>query len=470
LCVEATDVSQSLSQRCSRQVPTIIGATVGGRGDATLRERRGLARAPTRQASTRPLKGEPLPTGLKIGYVTSRFPKLTETFVLYEILGLERSGVEVEFYPLLRERAALVHPEAVPVVNRAHFLPFLSWAILLSQLHFLRRRPRAYLGALRALVQGTWGSANYLIGGIGIFPKVAHAARELEEKGVEHVHCSFSSHPAVAGFLIHRLTGIPYSFTAQGSDLHVDRHMLSEKLAEAAFVVAISGYNRDLILHECGDRWRDKIVVIHSGIESDFFKARASRRPDGPFRILCIGTLHEVKGQTYLIDACRLLSEAGVELSCQLVGDGKDRAALERQIADAGLEERVRLEGQRTRGQVAELLRAADVLVAPSVPTKQGKREGIPIVLMEALATGVPVLASDISGIPELVEDGRTGLLAPPRDTEALARALRRLHDEPKLRRQLGLAGREKVVREFDAHANAGRLASQIAIRSTRRD
>jgi colanic acid/amylovoran biosynthesis glycosyltransferase len=104
------------------------------------------------------------------------------------------------------------------------------------------------------------------------------------------------------------------------------------------------------------------------------------------------------------------------------------------------------------------------------VPTKQGKREGIPIVLMEALATGVPVLASDISGIPELVEDGHTGLLAAPRDAEALARALRRLHDEPELRRQLGLAGRERVVREFDAHANAGRLASQIAMRSTRRD
>jgi colanic acid/amylovoran biosynthesis glycosyltransferase len=236
---------------------------VGGRGDATLRERRGPARASARQASTRPLEGEPLPTGLKIGYVTSRFPKLTETFVLYEILGLERSGVEVEFYPLLRERAAVVHPEAVPVVNRAHFLPFLSWPILLSQLHFLRRRPRAYLGALRALLQGTWGSVNYLIGGIGIFPKVAHAARALEEEGVEHVHCHFSSHPAVAGFLIHRLTGIPYSFTAQGSDLHVDRHMLSEKVAEAAFVVAVSAYNRDLILRECGDRWRDKIVVIH---------------------------------------------------------------------------------------------------------------------------------------------------------------------------------------------------------------
>src|SRR6266508_4090686 len=218
--------------------PTIICATVGRRSHATLRERRGLARAPTRHASMRSLEGEPLPTCLKNGYVTLRFPTLTEAFVLYEILCLERSGVEVEFYPLLRERAAVVHPEAVPVVNRAHFLPFLSWPILLSQLHFLRRRPRPYLGALRALVQGTWGSANYLIGGIGIFPKVAHAARELEEEGVEHVHCAFSSHPAVAGFLIHRLTGIPYSFTAQGSDLHVDRHMLSEKVAEAAFVRA----------------------------------------------------------------------------------------------------------------------------------------------------------------------------------------------------------------------------------------
>jgi colanic acid/amylovoran biosynthesis glycosyltransferase len=428
---------------------------------------RDLPLPPDSEAGTA-VEGEALETRLKLGYVTSRFPKLTETFVLYEILGLERLGAKIEFYPLLRERANVVHPEARPVAERAHFLPFLSWPILMSQLHYLRRRPRDYLGALKDLLKGTWGSLNFLVGGIGIFPKVAHAARALEEEGVEHVHCHFSTHPAVAGFVIHRLTGIPYSFTAQGSDLHVDRHMLCEKVAEAAFVVAISAYNRDLILRECGERWREKIVVIHSGIETDFFEPTNTYRSDGRFNVLCVGTLHEVKGQTYLIDACRLLSQSGVEFTCQLVGEGRDRPALERQIAAAGLKGRIQLLGQRTRAEVLELLRAADVLVAPSVPTKQGKREGIPIVLMEALATGVPVVASDISGIPELVEDDRTGLLVPPRDSAALARALQRLREEPALARRLGSAGREKVEREFDAYANAGRLASEIARRARR--
>ena len=426
-------------------------------------------RQSARGTSAQSAGGEPVRTGLKIGYVTSRFPKLTETFVLFEILGLERSGAEVAFYPLMRERAAVVHPEAHAVVDRAHFLPFLSWPIFLSQLHFLRRRPRAYLGALGALVKGTFGSLNFFVGGIGIFPKVAHAARTMEAEGVEHVHCHFSNHPAAAGFVIHRLTGIPYSFTAQGSDLHVDRHMLREKVAEAAFVVTISAYNRDLILRECGPQWLEKVVVIHSGIETGFFEPSNNGRPRGRFNILCVGTLHEVKGQAYLIDACRSLSESGVDFACRFVGEGKDRPMLERRITAAGLEGRIRLLGQRARGEVLELLRSADVLVTPSVPTKQGKREGIPVVLMEALATGIPVVASDISGIPELVEDGRTGLLVPPRDSAALGHALLRLHGDEALRRQLGRAGRLKVEREFDAYANAGRLASEIARRRARR-
>ncbi len=438
---------------------------MGGRGHPTLRKRPDPVRLAGHETEARGPEVGSAPEGLKLGYVTSRFPKLTETFVLFEILGLEQSGTEVKFYPLLRERAAVVHPEARQVVDRARFLPFISWPIVLSQLHFMRRRPRAYLGALGALVTGTWGSLNFLVGGIGIFPKVAHAARAMEEEGVEHVHCHFSSHPALAGFVIHRLTGIPYSFTAQGSDLHVDRHMLREKVAEADFVVAISTYNRDLILRECGERWGDKVVVIHSGIETGFFERTESRPSDARFNVLCIGTLHEVKGQAYLIDACRVLSESRVDFTCRFVGEGKDRPALERRIAAAGLEDRVQLLGQRTRAEVLELLRAADVLVAPSVPTKQGKREGIPIVLMEALATGVPVVASDISGIPELVENDGTGLLVPPRDSEAIARALLRLHDEEDLGRRLARAGREKVEREFDAYENAGRLAFEIATR-----
>ncbi|MGH3031025.1 MAG: colanic acid biosynthesis glycosyltransferase WcaL, partial [Gaiellaceae bacterium] len=180
------------------------------------------------------------PRRLKVAYVMSRFPKLSETFILGEMLAVGEHGVEVELYPLLRERAEVVHPEAEALCECARFQPFLSLPILRSQLHFLRRSPGAYLRALSAVLRGTWGSPNFVVGALGIFPKVVHAARLMEADGVAHVHCHFSSHPAVAGFVIRRLTGIPWSFTAHGSDLHVDRHMLREKVAEAAFVVAIS--------------------------------------------------------------------------------------------------------------------------------------------------------------------------------------------------------------------------------------
>src|SRR5436190_3546318 len=164
-----------------------------------------------------------------VAYVMSRFPKLSETFILTEILALDQRGVRVEVYPLLRERAAVAHEEAAAVARRAHYLPFISPAVLASQLHWLRRKPRTYLATLKEIAIGTSGSANFFVGGLAIFPKVAHAARLMEADGVVHVHCHFANHPALAGFTIHRLTGIPYSFTAHGSDLHVDRRMLPEK-------------------------------------------------------------------------------------------------------------------------------------------------------------------------------------------------------------------------------------------------
>ena len=183
-----------------------------------------------------------------------------------------------------------------------------------------------------------------------------------------------------------------------------------------------------------------------------------------PFSLLCVGTLNEVKGQRFLIEACRLLSEDGVELVCTLVGDGPDRARLARAVAAAGLEGRVTFAGRRTRADVAGLLGSAHAVVAPSVPTAEGKREGIPVVLMEAMASGVPVVASRISGIPELVEDGVSGLLAPPGDPQGLAAALRLLHDDPGLCERLGRAGREKVEAEFDVQASAAELVRQIGL------
>jgi colanic acid/amylovoran biosynthesis glycosyltransferase len=404
-----------------------------------------------------------------VAYVMSRFPKISETFILTEILELERRGVRVEVYPLLRERTRLVHPEAEALTARAHYVPFISRAVLASQIHWLARRPGAYLGALGDVARGTFGSLNFFAGGIAIFPKVAHAARLMEAGGVTHVHCHFANHPAVAGFVIHRLTGLPYSFTAHGSDLHVERRMLREKVEEAAFVATVSGYNRSLIVAECGDGVGDKVRVVHAGVDTALFAPRRNgRAPRGPLRVLCVGTLHEVKGQAHLVDACRLLAGRGVQFSCRLVGDGPDRRLLERRIADAGLSDRVVLAGGRTRGEVAAELAAADVLVAPSVRTKAGKREGIPVALIEAMSSGLPVVASDLSGIPELVEHGVTGLLAPPGDAGGLAAALRALHEDRTLGPRLGAAARARVLAEFDSGRSVDQLVGHFQLERTR--
>jgi glycosyltransferase involved in cell wall biosynthesis len=302
------------------------------------------------------------------------------------------------------------------------------------------------------------------VGGLAIFPKVVHMARQMEAAGISHVHCHFSNHPAAAGFIIHRLTGIPYSFVAHGSDLHVDRHMLDRKVAEAAFVVAISRDNLEEIVEEVGEASRERVEVIHCGVDTARLRPRTEPRPaDRPFTILSIGTLHEVKGQSILIEACRILRDRGVAVRCRLIGDGADEARLRDQIAGAGLERTVSLDGRRTRDEVIAALGDADLLAAPSVVASDGKREGIPVVLMEAMSCGLPVVASRLSGIPELVEHGVEGLLVPPGDAVALADAIETLRDDPGLRARLGAAARSRIEREFDLATNARAILDRIA-------
>lgn len=401
--------------------------------------------------------------GLTVAYVMSRFPKLTETFILAELEAMDRAGVRIELHPLLRQTGEPVQPAAERWVERAHYLPFVSPAILRSQLIFLRDRGRRrrYLRAFVDMIRGTWRSPNFLVGGLGIFPKVAHMSLAMLDERVDHVHCHFANHPALAGWLVHRLAGIPYSFTAHGSDLHVDRTMLPAKVAEAAFVVTISGDNRALIEATAGDAASGKVEVIHCGVDPAAFRA-PDRDAAGPLRIVAVGTLHEVKGQVHLIEACRRLAERGIDFTCRFVGDGPDREALATRIDRHGLGDRVTLAGRMTSDTVAEELARSNVLVAPSVPTRSGKREGIPIVLMEAMAARLPVVASRLSGIPELVTDEVSGLLVPAGDDAALADALERLAGDPALRARLGTAGRETVLRDFDVDRNAAALASRI--------
>jgi colanic acid/amylovoran biosynthesis glycosyltransferase len=405
---------------------------------------------------------------VKVAYIMSRFPKLTETFILYEMLALQREGVQVETYPLLREKTEVIHPEAKSFVEAAHFQPFISLAILRANLHFIVRKPGTYLQTLWTLLRANWGSLRFLTGALGIFPKSVLFAHKMKAENIDHVHAHFASHPAAAGFIIHRLAGIPYSFTAHGSDLHRDRHMLRDKVAEAAFVVAISNYNKELIVSECQGNYREKVIVIHCGVDTEVFRDNSDKlfQNNGkrPFNILCVGTLHEVKGQAYLIRACAGLQATGIDFVCNLVGDGPDRKSLAALAAQAGISTRVHFHGQQKRERIAQLLQDADVLVAPSVPTSDGRREGIPVVLIEAMSSGVPVIASNLSGIPELVVDEQTGLLTPPGDVAALTNALERYYHNAALRKRLGHSGRKKVTEEFDLYKNATRLIQQIVL------
>ncbi|MBP1635084.1 MAG: glycosyltransferase [Acidobacteria bacterium] len=426
--------------------------TIAG-GLADRWRHRGTAARRPAAAPAGPPDGEP-----RLAYIMSRFPKLSETFVLNEMAACAAQGVHVEVFPLLRERQAVAHPDVDEWVRRAHYHPFVSPRIVRSNLRFLAAEPRRYAGTIAEVLRKTWGSANFFVGALGILPKSVRFAEEMRERGITHIHAHFATHPALSAFIVHRLTGIPFSFTAHGSDLHVDRRMLDTKVGAAAFAVAVSSFNREVMVRECGEHARPKVHVVHCGVDPQVFSPRAAPRRDGAFRIACVASFEEVKGHRYLIDACRVLLDRGVDFECHLVGEGPLRRAMEARADAAGLGRRVRFHGGLPRPEVARLLAEADAAVLASHPTRAGKREGIPVALMEAMAAGLPVVATAISGIPELVQPGLTGFLVPSGDAAALAEALRRLAADPGLRARMGAAGRTRVIREFDLRANAAAL------------
>jgi colanic acid/amylovoran biosynthesis glycosyltransferase len=408
------------------------------------------------------LSGQPCAT--RVAYVIGRFPKLTETFVLGEILAMRRIGVDVAVFPLLRTDERVMHPGSAEVLRDARFAPGIGSSLLAANARALARAPVTYLSTLVAVVSGNLRSARFLAAAIVVFPKAVWIAATVRSGGVDAIHCHFATHAALAGYVVHRLTGVPFSFTAHGSDIHVDRTMLCQKVDAAQAVIAISEFNREVILDACPRSTGANVVVVHTGVDTERMRPRAVPRA-APVVITCVGTLHEVKGQAFLVDACARLAADGHDVTLRLVGDGEDRADLAARAADAGIPDRVVFEGRRSQDEVHRILSESDIAVTPSVPTRSGRREGIPVALMEAMSVGLPVVASRLSGIPELVEDGATGLLVPPGDVDALVVAIRTLIDDPQLRVRLGHAGRERVVHEFDIHRNARRIADLLGWR-----
>lgn len=400
--------------------------------------------------------GPPRRAGLRVAYLVTRFPRVTETFVLQEALQVVAQGIDVQVFPLLRGREAVKQTDVERLLPRVHFLPLFSPGVAWANLAMLARRPVRYVGALAEALRGTIGSLRFFAGAIAFFPKAVLIARQTERLGVRHVHAHFCHHPALVALVVHRLSGVPFSFTAHGSDLHMDQRMLDRKLSACAFAVTVSEYNRGFMAERAGHG--EKVRVVRCGVDAERFTPRDGERPAGPLAIACVAALREVKGHQFLIEACRLLRERGVDHVCDVVGDGPERARLEAQAAQVGLGDRVRFLGSRPHEEVVGLLRRADVLVLPSITDSRGRREGIPLALMEAMACGLAVVASRQSGIPELVRDGETGLLSEPGDGASIAAAIERLAADPALRASLGMRGREVVRAEFDQARGAAEM------------
>ena len=395
---------------------------------------------------------------LRLAQIVSRFPMITETFVLYELEAMEKLGVTVELYSLLREYPKVVHPEAEKWVRRAHYFPFFSPKILRAHWHYIRRNPGRYFRTVAEVLRGTWGCARCFGAALAFFPKVVRFAYEMEEQAIQHVHGQFAYHAAVAALIVHRLTGIPFSFTARGSDVQSDGHMLKEKVEAADFVISVSEYNKEIILRKCGSGAAEKIHVIHGGVDVDRLSPHNQTATPGPLRILCVARFEEVKGHKSLVEACRVLKEHGLPFECRLIGDGPLVPQIENQIKRADLCDAVFLLGARPYNEVIDEFSRTDVVVLATAPTANGKREGIPNVLKEAMACGLPVVAAASGGIPELVDES-CGILVRPRDPAAIADALQRLCDQPALRRRMGIAGRRKIVREFNLNLSTAMRA-----------
>lgn len=399
---------------------------------------------------------------LKVAYILHRFPHLTETFIVREIYWLRRRGVEVTILSVLKPWSGnITSAQAASLLPHVEYGPRLSPRVLRSQLAMLRRDPGAYFRSLGALIWKSYREPQVMLLCLSLFPKAVDYARRLQELEVDHVHAHFAWIEGLVAGVVRDLTGITYSITPHAFDLFSrDRESVRRELESATGVVTISEHNREYIARSCPGMDAGAIPVVRCGLELDSYAPAERRRAAGPVRIVSVGRFIEKKGHEHLVEACGHLARRGVDFECLILGGGpqRARAALDAQIDRLGLRGRVQLREAAPPEEVTELYRDSDIFALACVIARDGDRDGIPVVLMEAMACALPVVSTTVSGIPELVSHERNGLLVPPRDPAALADALERLIQDPSLRRRLGREGRRTVVEEYDIRRSAAQV------------
>lgn len=398
---------------------------------------------------------------LEVAYILLRFPHLTETFVADEIWEIQQQGVRVRLFSLLRPRDDSVQPVSKRLAKDARYAPeFYSWRLWWAQLYFFARSPRIYLSLLTRLIRQPYPRTFvpvFLRRGL-IFLKAVSLAHELRATPIKLVHTHFAWLSGAAAMVISALLDIPFTVTIHAYDIYASNDLLSLTVRSASRIIAISEYNKQMVLGMCPGLSEDLISVIHCGINLELFTPLTQSSHEGTLSILSVGSLIEKKGHEYLIRACQQLKAKGVDFRCTIIGKGPDEEHLKQLVRDYDLEDRVVLAGACPRDVVLEAYRRSDLFVLACVVAQGGDQDGIPVALMEAMAMHVPAISTPVSGIPELVRPTDTGWLVPQRDVTAIANAIVHLAGDDEVRGHLARNARVLIEREFEIKGNVSRL------------
>jgi glycosyltransferase involved in cell wall biosynthesis len=398
---------------------------------------------------------------LRVAYLVKRFPRLSETFVLNEFLEMRRLGLDVTLFALMDTGEKVVHAAAQELIPEVRYLTLASkgwswpWRLLSGAAEQLLMHPRGLLRVAWALlsVHRSRQSLRHAIEG-------AWLAGRLRQLGIDHLHAHFAHSPAAVAYMAWLAGGPPFSFTAHAKDLYTTLpRNLAIRARAARFVLTCTRFN-GRFLRELVPDVSTPIQVVHHG--ADLRRFNSSRRQPVEGLILSVGRLVPKKGYPVLIQGLQLVEQAGVAFHCEIYGGGPLREELDRAVRAAALATRISFHGARPQDEIAHAYARASLFVLVPVVVSDGDRDGIPNVLVEAMASGVPVVSTRISGIPELIEDGRNGLLVEAGDAVGLSEAIKRLLTDPQLASRLASAGRTTVEREFDLAVNSRRVADLL--------
>lgn len=392
----------------------------------------------------------------KIAYILKMFPRFSETFILSEILELERTGADVCIFSLKQPNDARRHADVDEVKAPVTYVPEAHKGGLL---HFIRQhsdifrsQPKRYLKtAAHALRRRHWGA-------IKRFLQAGYIAPHLQREGITHVHAHFASSATSVARFVYELTGVGYSFTAHAKDIYIDSvspDVLARKMTNARFVVTVSDYNEAHLSSLAPDV---PIVRIYNGLDLAQFSPNGTRPAAGVPLILAVGRLVEKKGFDDLIRACAILRERNVAFHCKIIGTGNEEAKLRALIAELRLQDLVDLPGPMPREELISLYPQASIFVAPCVIGSDGNRDGLPTVLIEAMALNVPVISTPITGIPELVRHQETGQIVAPNAPDELASAIERALVDHTWAQEMATRGRLLVEERFDLRRNVAQL------------